>query len=160
MRKQVDAQFTQALKQGMDKLSMQAGVKLGVATEPGEPVECDEYGFAVRDGGYKAFQRANGASILDQLDDLRLEITELESKMDTLAVTEHCWRKVFDVIHPGDVLTTDDFKFRLHEIGLRLSTKQFTALVHEIDKDDDGAISYDEFIDYFGEATVLSFKAS
>jgi calmodulin len=52
-------------------------------------------------------------------------------------------------VKPGDILTVDDFKFKLHTIGMRLSDKQFKKLVKDIDADGDLAISYEEFTDYF-----------
>jgi Ca2+-binding EF-hand superfamily protein len=117
--------------------------------DAGDELEEDECGFLVSEGGYRAFCRANGSSIVDQVDDLKMEIVSLEQAVNDIATGEHYWRKIFDTIKPGDVLTVDDFRFNLHQAGLRLTDKQFTALVKKIDDDGDGAISYDEFMDYF-----------
>lgn len=78
-----------------------------------------------------------------------MEIVSLQQAVNDICNGEHYWRKIFDVIKPGDVLTVEDFKFQLHQIGLRLSEKQFMQLVKKIDDDGDGAISYDEFTDFF-----------
>eukprot|EP01048_Picozoa_sp_COSAG05_P002682 COSAG05_NODE_114_length_18068_cov_60.696422_2_plen_492_part_00 len=78
-----------------------------------------------------------------------MEIVSLQQAVNDICNGEHYWRKIFDVIKPGDVLTVEDFKFQLHQIGLRLSEKQFMQLVKKIDEDGDGAISYDEFTDFF-----------
>ena len=132
--------------------------------EKGKATEEDECGFAVKEGGFKAFKRANGgANLMDQLDDIRLEVLALQEQMDELCKGSHAWRKVFDVIKPGEVLTVDDFQFELHKVGMRLSAKQFRALVDAIDDDSDGAISYDEFMDYFnseqGELNAQAMSA-
>eukprot|EP01052_Picozoa_sp_SAG31_P018412 SAG31_NODE_1303_length_8898_cov_11.100693_2_plen_1166_part_00 len=89
------------------------------------------------------------SAVAIKIERLQAEIDELQQQADSLALDSHIWRKIFDVIEPGGVLTVDDFKFELHKIEVHLSDQQFNDLVFAIDSEHDGALTYEKFADYF-----------
>jgi Ca2+-binding EF-hand superfamily protein len=131
--------------------------------EDGPELEEDDYGFLMRDGGYKAYQRQHGVGLIDQIEDMRQAVTSLQEQIDLVSDASHGWRQIFDEIQPtGDnaVITYEEFRFKLHEKGMVLSDGQFETLVGRIDTDNDGAISYDEFTVFFmSEQNELSSEA-
>ena len=84
-----------------------------------DDVEAGELESGQADDDATALSPRSAQRLADKIAAVEADIAELQSQVDELAAGSHVWRKIFDVIEPGEVLTVDDFKFELHKIEVR-----------------------------------------